>query len=123
MHYSFYLFVQLRTLILGEPEAYDIQFGIDQTLFVKYEKSKYNVAELPEYECMVNFLKAYKDGEAIYTIGDLRNAIAEFDDNDALLVEIHEGERGEDLYTPKLDVIGRVNMANGTTIREVRLCI
>jgi hypothetical protein len=61
--------------------------------------------------------------QTLYTIGDLRNAIKDFDDNDALVVEIHEGGRGEDLYTPKLDVIEGIKMEDGTTISEVRLCI
>lgn len=61
--------------------------------------------------------------EIIYTIGDLRNAIKDLNDKDALVVEIHEGERGEDLYTPYIDIIGKVNMADGTAISEVRLCI
>lgn len=59
----------------------------------------------------------------IYTIGDLRNAIKYLDDHDALVVEIHEGERSEDLYTPSIDIIYNVEMEDGTTIREVRLCI
>ena len=61
--------------------------------------------------------------QIIYTIGDLRNAIKDLNNEDALVVEIHEGERGEDLYTPYIDIIGKVNMADGTTISEVRLCI
>jgi hypothetical protein len=61
--------------------------------------------------------------QIIYTIGDLRNAIKDLNDEDALVVEIHEGERREDLYTPYIDIIGKVNMADGTAISEVRLCI
>jgi hypothetical protein len=61
--------------------------------------------------------------EIIYTIGDLRNAIKDLNDEDALVVEIHEGERGEDLYTPYIDVIEGIKMDDGTTISEVRLCI
>lgn len=63
MNYSFYLFVQLRTLILGQGIEYDIQFGIDQNLFAMYEKSEYNKADDPEYECIVAFLTAYKNNE------------------------------------------------------------
>lgn len=59
----------------------------------------------------------------IYTIGDLREAIKDLNDYDALVVEIHEGERSEDLYTPSIDIICNVEMEDGTTIREVRLCI
>lgn len=63
MNYSFYLFVKLRDAVLGEGIEYDIQFGIDQNLFAMYEKSEYNEETTPEYECIVNFLKAYKDGK------------------------------------------------------------
>jgi hypothetical protein len=63
MNYSFYLFVNLRIVILGEGIEYDIQHGVDLDLFAMYEKSIYNVGELPEYECMVNFLNAYKNNE------------------------------------------------------------
>jgi hypothetical protein len=59
----------------------------------------------------------------IYTIGDLREAIKDLNNYDALVVEIHEGERSEDLYTPSIDIIEGVKMEDGTTIREVRLCI
>lgn len=64
MSYSFYLFTQLRTLILSSDVEYDIQFGIDQSLFRLYEKSPYNIVDNSEYECMVNFLNAYKEGIA-----------------------------------------------------------
>ena len=61
--------------------------------------------------------------EIIYTIGQLREAIKEFNDNDELAIEIHEGERGEDLYYPYMDVIHGVVSADGTFVSEVRLCI
>lgn len=60
---------------------------------------------------------------AIYTIGDLREAIQDLDDNDAFVVEIHEGERSEDLYTGTIDILYNIQLTNGTTIKEVRLCI
>lgn len=59
----------------------------------------------------------------ITTIGELREALAQFDENDAVVVEIHEGERGEDLYEFTIDSIGGVQLTDGTTITEVRLCI
>lgn len=59
----------------------------------------------------------------IKTIGDLRQAIATLDDNDAVVVEIHEGMRSEDLYDFDIDVIDGVKLSDGTTISEVRLCI
>lgn len=61
--------------------------------------------------------------QKIWTIGDLREAISKFDDNDSVVVEIHEGERTEDLYQFTIDSIDGVQLTNGTTISEVRLCI
>lgn len=61
--------------------------------------------------------------QEIYTIGQLREAIKDFNDNDELVVEIHEGTRNEDLYTPTIDVIHGVVTADGGFISEVRLCI
>jgi hypothetical protein len=59
----------------------------------------------------------------ITTIGELREALAKFDDNDAVVVEIHEGERTEDLYEFTIDSIGGLKLEDGTTISEVRICI
>jgi hypothetical protein len=61
--------------------------------------------------------------EKIYTIGELRKAISEFSDDDIVVVEIHEGVRGEDLYEFDIDVIDGVKLTDGTTISEVRICI
>jgi hypothetical protein len=61
--------------------------------------------------------------EKIYTIGELRKAISEFNDDDIVVVEIHEGIRGEDLYEFDIDVIDGVKLTDGTTISEVRICI
>jgi hypothetical protein len=79
MNYSFYLFVQLRTLILGQGIEYDIQYGIDQDLFGVYEKSDYNKGELPEYECMVNFLQAYKNNEIPIIMDSFNTYLAKHD--------------------------------------------
>ena len=60
----------------------------------------------------------------ILTIGDLRQAIQHLDDHDAVVVEIHEGERQEDLYTFYLDdSITIVSDDLNSTMREVRICI
>ena len=60
----------------------------------------------------------------ILTIGDLRQAIQHLDDHDAVVVEIHEGERQEDLYTFYLDdSITIVSDDLNSTRREVRICI
>lgn len=61
--------------------------------------------------------------EKIYTIGELREAIKEFNDDDEVVIEIHEGLRTEDLYYPSIDVIHGVVTADGKFISEVRLCI
>ena len=61
--------------------------------------------------------------DKIYTIGQLREAIKDFNDNDELVVEIHEGSRSEDLYIPTIDVIHGVVTADGEFVSEVRLCI
>lgn len=59
----------------------------------------------------------------IYTIGQLRDAIKDLEDNDEIVVEIHEGSRSEDLYIPTIDVIHGVVTADGGFVSEVRLCI
>lgn len=61
--------------------------------------------------------------EKIYTIGELREAIKEFNDDDEVVIEIHEGLRTEDLYYPSIDVIHGIASADGKFISEVRLCI
>ena len=57
--------------------------------------------------------------KTIITIGDLRQAIQHLDDNDIVVVEIHEGVRQEDLYAFYID--DSINLNN--TMREVRICI
>lgn len=59
----------------------------------------------------------------ITTIGELKKAIADFDDNDAVVVEIHEGSRSEDLYEFSVDEVVGLRLTDGTEISEVRLCI
>lgn len=61
--------------------------------------------------------------QEIYTIGQLRQAIKDLNDNDELVIEIHEGTRNEDLYTPYSDIIHGIVSADGTFISEFRLCI
>ena len=59
----------------------------------------------------------------ITTIGELREAIAGFNDDDIVVVEIHEGSRSEDLYEFSVDEIIGLRLVDGTEISEVRLCI
>jgi len=62
--------------------------------------------------------------KTILTIGDLRQAIQHLDDHDAVVVEIHEGERTEDLYFFYIDdSITFVSDDLNSTMREVRICI
>jgi hypothetical protein len=61
MNYSFYLFVNLRILILPNETAYDIQHGNDLALFDMFDKSTFNVGEIDEYQCMLNFLQDLKE--------------------------------------------------------------
>jgi hypothetical protein len=60
MHYNFYLFVNLRIAILPNETEYDIQYGNDIALYEIYNTSNFNDGELPEYECIVNFLQDLK---------------------------------------------------------------
>lgn len=55
----------------------------------------------------------------IYTIGELRQAIKHLNDEDIVVVEIHEGERHEDLYTFYIDDSIQLDEER----REVRICI
>lgn len=59
----------------------------------------------------------------IYNVGELRKALAEFDDHDEVVVEIHEGSRSEDLYDLHIDVVNGLKLVDGTEVREVRFCI
>lgn len=62
--------------------------------------------------------------KSILTIGDLRQEIQHLDDNDIVVVEIHEGVRHEDLYTFYIDdSITIVADDLNSTMREVRICI
>jgi hypothetical protein len=60
MNYSFYLFVNLRILILPNQTEYDLQHGNDLKLFEIYRESNFNIGEIEEYQCMLNFLQDLK---------------------------------------------------------------
>jgi hypothetical protein len=57
------------------------------------------------------------------TIAELKQAIKEFNDNDIVVVEIHEGHRNEDLYDFYVDSIQGVSLTTGEIVSEVRICI
>jgi hypothetical protein len=68
-------------------------------------------------------MEAEAYGNKVYTIGDLRRLTSHLSDDDLLVIEIHEGERYEDLYTPTTDLIDGVELGNGKIVKEFRLCI
>jgi len=57
------------------------------------------------------------------TIKELKEAISNCNDNDEVVVEIHEGVRYEDLYDFTFDKIDGIRLQDGTEISEIRLCI
>ncbi len=116
MNYSFYLFVNLRNAILGEGIEYDIQYGIDQTIFSMYEKSKYNEENTPEYECMVNFLKAYKDNKIDIIMDSFNNYLNKHD----WVVLLDESGISHDFLRPRRgDVLQFIRINdNDSTIGE-----
>lgn len=62
MNYSFFLFSQLYTVANpNDPTPYDMLFGDLQKLHSDFEDSLYNDPDKGEYECMVDFINAYKD--------------------------------------------------------------
>lgn len=62
--------------------------------------------------------------KTILTIGDLRQEIQHLDDHDIVVIEIHEGERQEDLYTFYIDdSLTIVSDDLNSPKREVRICI
>jgi hypothetical protein len=61
MNYNFYLFINLRIEILPNETEYDIQYGNDLALYEIYNSSSFNDEEMPEYECIVNFLQDLKN--------------------------------------------------------------
>ena len=62
--------------------------------------------------------------ETIRTIGQLREAIADFKDTDSVVCEIHEGTFHEDLYSFYVDEINGMATEDGKDDRtEVRLSL
>lgn len=55
----------------------------------------------------------------IVTIGELRQATQHLNNEDIVVVEIHEGERHEDLYTFYIDDSIQLDEER----REIRICI
>jgi hypothetical protein len=60
--YSFFLFSQLYSVTYpNDSTPYDMLFEELQELHSDFEESLYNDPDKGEYECMVDFLNAYKD--------------------------------------------------------------
>jgi hypothetical protein len=59
----------------------------------------------------------------ITTIGQLRKSIANFDNDDMVVVEIHDGTRSEDLYEFTIDKIEGIRLNKGKIVSEIRICI
>jgi hypothetical protein len=57
------------------------------------------------------------------TIQELREAISQFNDNDIVVVEIHEGVRHEDLYEFTIDEIQGLMLLSGEKVSEIRFTI
>ena len=54
---------------------------------------------------------------------DLMDAIAHLDDNDAVVIEVHDMVANEDLYSFYVDVIDGIKLEDGSIIKEIRLSI
>ena len=61
--------------------------------------------------------------EHITFIKDLRKQLAEFDDLDVVVIEVHDAQVGEDLYPFYIDVIKHHNGDYTEKFNEVRLCL
>lgn len=62
--------------------------------------------------------------EKIYTVGDLKEMLADLDDEDQVCIETIDLETGdtEDLYPFHIDIIDGIELTDGTIVREVRFC-
>ena len=59
----------------------------------------------------------------ILTIGQLRQAIAHYPDNDVVVIEVYDAILSDDLYSFTIDSIGGIKQEDGSEINEVRLCV
>jgi len=70
-----------------------------------------------------NKTKTFIMSNNIFTIAELKQAIQHFNDNDIVVVEIHEGIRHENLYDFYVDSMEGVTLSTGEIVSEVRICI
>jgi len=61
--------------------------------------------------------------ESILFIKELREQLAKFDDNDVVVIEIHDALVGEDLYQFSVDSIEHHDGEYNVRFNEVRLCL
>jgi hypothetical protein len=57
MNYSLFLFSKLYDVVIGFNYEYDLMYADMQTLYKVFEDSGFNNPNLPEYECILEFLK------------------------------------------------------------------
>jgi len=74
--------------------------------------------------CLVCGSAVYPEiGRKIITIGDVRELIADLNDDDIAVIEAcDEDGEVEDLYPMYIDVIEGIELLNGKTVNEVRFC-
>jgi hypothetical protein len=113
MNYSFFLFSQLYTVANPNDQTpYDMLFGDLQKLHSDFEDSLYNDPDKGEYECMVDFLNAYKDiiitpakEESKVLLIDRGSFIDWFFDEDMVETFVHDYDVAADLATEgKFDI-------------------
>lgn len=104
----------------------------DDQVFIRHEEALAHTNQMananPESFVDTTIEEWYREEFKISTIGELREAIKAFSDEDQVVVEIHEGMRSEDLYQFYVDSIDGVilvdeNMTPTNTVKEIRLCI
>lgn len=113
MNYSFFLFSQLYTVANPNDQTpYDMLFGDLQKLHSDFEDSLYNDPDKGEYECMVDFLNAYKDiiitpakEKSKVLLIDRGSFIDWFFDGDMAKTFVHDYDVASDLATEgKFDI-------------------
>ena len=81
-----------------------------------------NIMELLKFQGNVHLDGMY--GNQVNTVGELRSAMSELQDEDQICIESIDNETGDqiDLHLVKLDVVSGVELTDGSTVNEVRFC-
>lgn len=68
--------------------------------------------------------KMKKDvGDTMYTVGELKEFLNTLDDNDLIVLEaIDDNGDVKDLYPFHMDIIGGIELEDGSIVNEVRIC-